>query len=495
MSQAQESWSLRRAWRTLSLHKKKAGGVFLAVLAVAFCLAAFLPRKYKSEARLMVRLGRASMTLDPTVTTGQLASVQESRENEINSVVDVLQSRMLHERVAKQVGPEQVVGETGGEPGLLSVSHWFTQVGLSEPLSAFENAVQQLEEDVEVRRSKDSSVINLTYEAESPESAQRVVQAYVDLFLEEHVRVNRTLGSYQFFIDQQQKLRREVEEAAVALRDAKNELGLTTVDGQRQALHRQIGDVDGALFAARAELASVEAAIESEQDTVDDLPERIRTDEVRGHPNLAADGMRQSLYQLEVKHLDLLSRYTPDHPQVLAVGEQLAEARRIVERQEADRPQSTETVNSSRRSLQLQLLKNRSQAKALAAKVDALAQQAVELQQRRQALNDGEVRIAELERRVDLAEASYRDYVADTEQARIDQELEAGRISNISVVQSATLVTQPVKPRRTMILGLGLLIALFAGVATALACEALWPSLHDEDEVEDDLNVPVLAAL
>lgn len=494
MSHAESSWGFRRGLRVLLLHKKKAVAVFGLVMALAVGLAIVLPRKYQSEARLMVRLGRASMTLDPTVTTGQVASVQESRENELNSVVDVLQSRMLQERVVNSLGPEAIVGASDGENSL-SLSHWLERLGLAEPLSGHESAVLRLHDDVLVRRGKDSSVINLAYEAESPQAAQRIVQAYVDLFLEEHVRINRTPGSYQFFVDQQAKLRQEWEQAAAALRDAKNDLGVITIAGQREVLQRQIGEAESALLAAKADGASLAAAIDSQQALIDELPERINTDEVSGLPNLAADDMRAKLYDLEIKQLELLARYTADHPKVIAVQEQLADAQRIMAAQDRERSQSTNTIDSNRRTLEFQLLANRAQAKALEAKMAALDAQMSDLRQRRQELNDGEVLIAELQRRMDVAESTYRDYVSDTEQARIDQALEAGRISNVSVVQNASLATQAVKPRKALILALGFLIAVFAAGSVVLLCEMLRPSLLTADEVEDELNLPVLAAL
>lgn len=494
MSHAESSWGLRRGLRLLWSHKKKAFTVFACVMAAAVALVIVLPRKYQSEARLMVRLGRASMTLDPTVTTGQVASVQESRENELNSAVDVLQSRMLQERVAKQVGPSTIVGDQETQSSF-SPSYWLKKLGWSDPLDPLESAVLQLHDDVQVRRGKDSSVINLTYEADAPRTAQRIVQAYVDLFLEEHVRINRTPGSYQFFVDQQGKLAKEWEQAAAELRDAKNKLGLVTIEGQREQLQRQIGEAESGLLTAAAEQASLQAAIKSQEAIIDQLPERIRTDEVSGLPNLAADDMRTKLYELEIKHLDLLARYTPDHPQVVAIQDQLADAREIMAQQDRQRSQTTNTVDANRRTLEFQLLANRSQGEAISAKVAALNQQLADLQRRRAALNEGEVLIAELKRRVEVAEITYRDYVADTEQARIDQELEADRISNVSVVQNASLAGQPVKPRKLLILSLGCLIAVFAACGVVLVCESLRPSLLTAEEVEDELNLPVLAAL
>ena len=51
------------------------------------------PEIYRSDAKLMVRIGRESVTLDPTATTGQVIAVGPSRESEINSEMEILKSR------------------------------------------------------------------------------------------------------------------------------------------------------------------------------------------------------------------------------------------------------------------------------------------------------------------------------------------------------------------------------------------------------------------
>ena len=60
---------------------------------------------YKSEARLLVRIGRESVSLDPTATTGQVISVGQSRESEINSELEILKSRELAQKVVDAIGP------------------------------------------------------------------------------------------------------------------------------------------------------------------------------------------------------------------------------------------------------------------------------------------------------------------------------------------------------------------------------------------------------
>ena len=87
---------------------------FLAVLAGTALVTILSPRAYRSQAKLFVRLGRENATLDPTATVGQapVVAVQQSRENEINTAVEILKSRVLTEKVVDAVGPAAILGES-----------------------------------------------------------------------------------------------------------------------------------------------------------------------------------------------------------------------------------------------------------------------------------------------------------------------------------------------------------------------------------------------
>ncbi len=76
---------LRDLVRVFFRHKGKIFAWCLLVLGGLAAAILVLPRKYASDARLFVRLGRESVTLDPTATTGQMIQVLESRENQMNS--------------------------------------------------------------------------------------------------------------------------------------------------------------------------------------------------------------------------------------------------------------------------------------------------------------------------------------------------------------------------------------------------------------------------
>src|SRR6476620_6792923 len=84
--------------------------VSLGMVVAAVVGTMLMPRAYYSEARLFVRFGRENQ-VDPTASGGQMVSLYESRESEINSLIEILKSRAVLDRVIEELG-------LGGAPGL-----------------------------------------------------------------------------------------------------------------------------------------------------------------------------------------------------------------------------------------------------------------------------------------------------------------------------------------------------------------------------------------
>src|SRR5437868_5241979 len=111
MDPAPPRMPVRHLARVVFRHRRNAGLFALAVLVAATLFTLISPRAYRSQAKLLVRLGRENATLDPTATFGQspVVAVPQSRENEINTAAEILKSRVLLEKVVDAVGPEAIL--------------------------------------------------------------------------------------------------------------------------------------------------------------------------------------------------------------------------------------------------------------------------------------------------------------------------------------------------------------------------------------------------
>jgi uncharacterized protein involved in exopolysaccharide biosynthesis len=471
---------LRDIGRTFIRHKWIWGGYFLLVMAATLAIIGWYPRQYASQAKLYLRMGRETVSLDPTATTGEIISVQESRKSEINTVVEMLRSRVLHERVVEQLGPSFILGADAAADSSGEIR---------------EQATIRCGESLEVYAPKDSYVINVKYLGSSPKQAQRITAELVDAFMVEHLRAHRTSGSQKFFQQQSELMRKKWTEAAKQLQDAKNAMGLISIEAQKKLLEEESGRIESELVAASTAHSAASAKVQQLDLSVQEMPERVRAQEVEGNPNNALDAMRAKLYELELLERELGSKYTAAHPQMIAVREQVREAREVLASQEPKRTLFTTTVNPNREKLQLELLTQQAEAESLSAKVAALREEYARSQQRVKQLNQKEAEIHQLEQEAELAHANYKSYAENLEQTRIDQALEDDRISNVNVFQPASLEVEPVVPNKKMVLAIGLAAAVLGSVVITMLMEQMDYSLRSAEDVERELQLPVLVSL
>jgi uncharacterized protein involved in exopolysaccharide biosynthesis len=485
-------------------HKKKAAVFSLSIIALATLIILYAPRTYRSEARLFLQVGRESVRLDPTATTGQTIALQQSgRDNEIASTIEVLKSRAIVEKAVERLTPEVVLDEVRGEDdkpnaivdaAIRPLAYVAGAIKGIDPVSKREEAVLAVLENLEVYAEFDSTVIVLTYDGQSPRLAQQVASALVDVFRDEHVRLHRTSGSKPFFTQQRDGLEKQLVAAQDKLRTVKNRMGVASIEDRRGSIETRLSSVELSRNKTVQQIAAAEARIATLQNGIAGLPERLHTS-TRTMPNSSADSLRSQLYTLQVQLMSLEAKYQPDHPLVASTRSQVAEAQRMIKGEEPSREETVDSLNENHRSLTLDLAKFDSELAGLEAQLAELdEQQAAALRDLKQ-LNDYEVELEELNRNVQLASANFFQYAEALEQSRMDEALDNERITNVNVAQAATLAEKPVSPSKALIGVLSLVLVAAGSSALVLGSEKFDSRLRTEEQLEQILELPVLAAI
>ena len=515
--------SLRDLYYILFRHKWKTLLFLVAVVGTVTVGTFRSPEIFRSEAKLLVQLGRESVTLDPTATTGRTINISESRESQVNSELEILKSHEIAEKVVDTIGlapfllgrsEEDIKGDVdvSGSPvardaigktkryvrtAVKWLSNLLRRSGMVEPLSDRDTAVLGVMNNLEAEVLKNSSIINISYEAQSPKLAQEVMANLIDSYLEKHIAVHQMPGSYPFFTQQSEDLRDKLAQAENELRNLRDETGISSLEEQRLVILNHIGDLERQKTAAEAELAASKAKVQALQERLADMPEALVTQETTGFSDYGADLMRAKLYELQLKEQDLVSKYAEESQQVQMVRREIAEAQALLDKEKAKptRAQVTKGVNITHQQTRLALLTEEATLCSLQAKVENLGGQLADAQAGLKALNDADLRITRLKREINIQEANYRKYSENLEQARIDHALESEKISNISVVQSATLPIKPIRPRKSLNLALGLFLGIFGAIGLAFFSEYIDHSIKTPEEAKERLQLPTLASI
>jgi len=511
----------RNKWKVLLLSL----AIFLGVTVLTLVSA----EVYRSEAKLLVRLGRESVTLDPTVATGQVVNVSRSRDSEMNSELEVLSSQELLQRLIDVFGAEELLRpraqkkeqeESEGRNALLGIAmkvaggmryakrkfhNLLESLELQKSLSDHENAILELSKSLHIERLKDSSVIKITYDAKTPEMAQQVTAKLIDLYLEKHIAVHKTPGSYEFFRKQTDELRKKLQESERELLNTKPVTSLALLEEQRRLLVGRASSLEDQMEEAETTLASSRAKVAVSRDILTKTPKTWVEKRV-GFANLAADSMAGRLYALRIKEQALLTDYSEESEFVETIRRQIETAEGLLKNEDSSRTQLTTRPNAAFQELRLATEHEVLSVSALEARVALLRQNLEDAQTKLRALDPEiekvmrslraeEVSTSRLHREMSILEASYRKYSDNLEQARVHSALETRNMSNISVVQRPTLPAVPIRPRKLLNLSVGLLLALLGSVGLAFLSDYLDHSIRTPEEAEERLQLPALASI
>ena len=284
-------------------HWFAAGVVFALSVALAVLAMIFLPRSYESEAMIFVKLGRETVSLDPTASTGSTISVLDTRDNEINSIRDMLYSRNIIEKIVDRLGPDVILGDVD------YTGETFQPTESPEndyKHSPRQKAIVQLSEDTHVVSARKSSVLILHAEAPSPELAQRIVNEYLDVYQTMHTEAHQTPESNQFFKEQARLLKGQWQEAMKALQIAKEEAGVVSLEGAKENLKEQTNEAQSSLMGVEGRLASTRAMLQKFARFIEDNPldgQNIRDQYLETKANFSAMIAEKQTLEKQVKQL------------------------------------------------------------------------------------------------------------------------------------------------------------------------------------------------
>jgi uncharacterized protein involved in exopolysaccharide biosynthesis/Mrp family chromosome partitioning ATPase len=506
--------NLRDIYYVIFRHKWKAIWFFIAVVIIVNLISFFSPKIYRSEAELLLKIGRESVALDPTVASNQIVDMAAGaqRENELNSEIAILNNREIMGKVVDTIGVDAVLKgydkETGGE-GVLQKLVSLPFAGISKLLftlnSLFdseeviklkkrERAIHNLYKNLKAEAIKRSNSIAVSYDAKTPGMAQKVLSTIIDAYLDKHIQVHRTAGSYPFFVNQKNRLYNALEQTGKELRDLKIKTQIGSLEEQRPILMKRIGYLKREIESTDAELAVSEAMVNTMKQELAGLPHAVIKEEVTGGALSAPDEMLKRVNELQLKENELRATFTDDSIPVLEAKRQVEEAKGVLKKTEESREIRT-GINDTRQRIELNLLTEQSVLASLKSKAEILSNQLVKAQDELNLLNDVEQRMTQLEMDKKIQEASYQKYAGSLEQSLIDQTLDLVKISNIRMVQSPTYPMKPDRPRVVLNFILGILLGLFGGLGLAFIRESLDHSFGKPEDIERTLEIPALGAI
>jgi uncharacterized protein involved in exopolysaccharide biosynthesis len=469
---------------------------FVLTLGTVALVSLLMTPSYQATAQLLVKLGRENVyvpTLGPGAPAPPVYSTAQMEE-QVSAEIDILRGQFLAEKTVATLGPETLHPESAtAAPGWRT----FLREQLGRPqLTPFQRAVLLFRESLAVEGTRRSNVITLTFTHPDPQQAMAALNTHIRHYLDHHLEIHKSPLSTDFFAEQARVLQdrlRQAEQNRDAFRAANN---ITALDEQRLLLLRREAERRTALQQTASQESEISDRLRRLGEQLERAPATITLDEEVDFNPQAIGNLQARLVELELKQHELLAKYTDRSRLVQSVQQEIASVRARLADLESKRYGRTRTgQNPVRQALEQDYLRTQAELDAVHARKQNLQAQVSGFQKDLDRLNATETRLTRLQQAVDVERQNHRMYLTKVEESRISNVMDAQKVANISVIDEAKAPYRPVSPQ----VGLNLLLALVLGGLGALGLAFLverWDDrLDSTDQVEDALQLPVLASI
>lgn len=500
--------SYRDLLRLFFIFKREFKLAVVITFAVIVFAAFLLPAKYESEARLLVKPGRDS-ALPIEISDRQTVVTPVTQRDPVVDEERLLTGRPIIHKVAERY--LDVLANQQPPEGIWKRTKWYLKkvtgavfdgirivletFGIIEEQTPVERLAGDLERKFEVTHAPGSAVMEVSFKWNDPEVAQAVVKSWLDIYQEERTRALGRKSLYTFYEAQSASAANQIKSYKGQILEQLNDLGAASIDDRLEDLSERINILRGERFNSVRLIASSDAALASTSKQLNGLPKEVVT--VRQIAlNPAQQDLRRLLNQKRLERADMLRTYTVNAPPMRAVQESI----RALELQiatEGDTVQSSEDRAPNTLSIHLQrvMLDETSNNLALRSQLNLQEKQLAQLEEERRVALSAEPELARLQRELTAAEKNYTLYTDSLEKARIDRELDNSQISNIAVIEEATLNPARVFPKTLLMLLVAIPFSIVVGLLVVYVCYLLDQRIHDGGLVDRHFNLPLWTTL
>jgi polysaccharide biosynthesis protein PslE len=496
--------SLRDLLRLFFIFRREFQWAVIVTVVVAVLGAFLLPTKYESNARLLVKPGRDNTTLPIEASNRQALIAPSTQRDPIVDEEKMLTGRpivhMVAERYFEEMANVQPQGfwktvkayiGRGVDAVIRGIRYVLQALGIVEEQTPVDRLAKKLEKNVSVGHDPGSAVIELSFTWSDPLIAQRVVDFWIEAFLEERTRALGRKSLYSFYESEQEKVAEQIAYLKEQLQGKLVDIDSIDVGERLDSLTVQINRLSDARIETRTELAGIKGFLVLAREKLKHLAAEVVTDrEISLNPTQL--DLKRQLNALNLERARLLRTFLDDAPPVVQVEQNIRDIEALIGR-ESERLERSQNraPNSLVTSLNQQILDAELKERQLNDELRNNERQLEQLRETRRQVLTNEPQLTRMTLELQAAEKSYALYTENLENARIDQELDRSQISNIALIERATFNPSRVFPKSLLILLLAIPAGFAVGLLTLYICYLLDQRIHDGARIEEAFGVPL----
>jgi tyrosine-protein kinase Etk/Wzc len=343
----------------------------------------------------------------------------------------------------------------------------------------YNSAIRGIEGSISVGKVGATNVITVGVKSTSPFAAKIIAESLIDKFRESRIEQQKQTIRYSFkFIDEQ------LEEIRTKLLESEDNLSNFKSSGQIVSISESSSELIRYLSSLEAERLSADLLLTDYKNKVEEMKRELQTsgyfDQSFLEPKqeaLSANtpfmNLLQQLSDYELQRLELLQRRSENHPDVKNLDEQI----RLAKEKLGSYNQNTLTA--------YQIIIN-----TLEKKLDKITNLMSRYEVRMQKLPAQESQMARLIREKNVFEKMFTLLLDKREEMRM---AEVSKLQDIVVVDPPQIPLSPISPNKRFNMLIAFVLGGFVGILGIFIVELKNTKYINIDELEDDIQLPVLA--
>jgi len=485
--------SFRDVLRLLFVFKREFKIAIVSTVAIAVLGAFLLPLKFESEARLLVKNGRENSIMSIDAGNRQPLIAPTTVRDPIIDEEKMLTRPLIVKQVAEQYlvlmqdlpPPDGIVKRfkhhfkkvVGDGIEVLRVA--LVSVGLLDDKTLVERTAKKLQKNFLVEHAAGSSVMDVSFTWDDPFVAQQIVQVWVDLYLAERVSVlSQSSTLYDFYNVAKAESAKELESLQLRINARLESLGVIDFGVVFNNLTLRLSALREDRFQAINEYNSLVAGINESLSLQKQL------------------SLSSQLKQLRVDLTAQLRTFQEGSEQILNLRQGIKSLEKDIS-DELVRQNSLKETLASDVLLMLDdnILLKKARVKEVQVLILGYEKEITSVTEKLQQLLADKPELLKLNAELLAAEKNYSLYLGNYEKARIDYELDKERISNIAVIEAASLNPSRVFPKSINIILASIPISFLVAIFTLYACYLLDQRIHDGGQIEKYFGVKFWTSL
>src|SRR5580658_980476 len=321
-----------------------------------------------------------------------------------------------------------------------------------------------------VKRVPNSRLMDISFEATSPELAAQVVNAHIRNYIDQNRRshYDATTAATTWLTDQLDELKIKVKNSEDARLDYERKNQIWEVDDKQNMTTQRLSEISRQLIEAQGERMRKQSLFDFAKQGDADLVPQIRD-------SASVQELLHRRTELNVQYTEAINQYGPNFPKVQRLQSQLKEVDQNLER---EKRAVVARLGSEYHEAQ--------QREELL--VHSLDQQKTEAN----LMSERMVQYNILKRDAEADKALYDGLLTKLKEAGISAALQS---SNIRVVDPAMIPSYPSRPAKARNVALAFLVGLVGGIGLAILREYMDNPVKTPDDVETLARLPSLAVV